>query len=203
MTTGTSSWKGLGMGLNGEYELTQITAATDMFTLTAASGGTGDFLVLRDSDKSEVWNIDYRGVTDLTITSTETTFAFDLRATMSSATGWNLAGNFAVDLNVTGAHSAQSFAVRAAMDASGTPQLGGRACSLYCYMLSPSCTIAQNAAFIHFSDGLTQLQYFFTIADCTLDQGCFITLSEPASTHGLRIMHGTTTYYIMCTSCLT
>lgn len=61
MTTGTSSWHGLGMGLNGEYEMTQIVAGTDFLTLTGASSISGDFLVFRQSDGTELSYIDSKG----------------------------------------------------------------------------------------------------------------------------------------------
>jgi hypothetical protein len=47
MTVGSSTYKGLGVPLNGEIEFKQDTAATDFITLTGDSSISGDFLVCR------------------------------------------------------------------------------------------------------------------------------------------------------------
>ena len=57
MTTGTSSWNGLGMGVFGEYELTQINSAVDCLTITGASTtGTGALFVIQNSDANAAVN---------------------------------------------------------------------------------------------------------------------------------------------------
>jgi len=43
----------MGSALNGEFEVIQKTAATDIWTFTGASGQSGDFMVCRDSTGSE------------------------------------------------------------------------------------------------------------------------------------------------------
>jgi len=62
MAEGNKSYKGLALPLNGEYEQTQLTAATDMVTLTGASGQTGDFIVCQDSSGNEKFVVDSDGV---------------------------------------------------------------------------------------------------------------------------------------------
>ena len=72
MATGTNSWKGLAVPLNGESNIEQITAANDIFTLTGASSQTGDFIVAENSSGTEVFYVDVSGniVTTGSITAT-------------------------------------------------------------------------------------------------------------------------------------
>ena len=58
MTKGTSA--PLNSMLNGEFEVVQKTAATDIMTLTGASGQSGDFLVC-NANGTEVLTIDVSG----------------------------------------------------------------------------------------------------------------------------------------------
>ncbi len=53
MAKGSDSFKGLGVPLFGDFELKQRTAATDVVTITGASGQTGDFIVCAASDGTE------------------------------------------------------------------------------------------------------------------------------------------------------
>ena len=46
MAEGSDSFKGLGVPLFGDFEIKQRTAATDIMTITGASGQTGDFIVV-------------------------------------------------------------------------------------------------------------------------------------------------------------
>ena len=72
MATGTNSWKGLAVPLNGESNIEQITAANDILTLTGASSQTGDFIVAENSSGTEVFYVDVSGniVTTGSITAT-------------------------------------------------------------------------------------------------------------------------------------
>lgn len=54
MATGTSTYKGLAVPLNGEFECKQDTAATDFVTLTGDSSISGNFLVLRAGTTNKV-----------------------------------------------------------------------------------------------------------------------------------------------------
>lgn len=53
MATGSDTYMGLAVPLYGDFQITQRTAATDVMTLTGASGQTGDFLVLENSSGTE------------------------------------------------------------------------------------------------------------------------------------------------------
>lgn len=61
MAEGNSSYKGLAVPLAGESEIKQITAATDIVTLTAITAATGDFLVCQTAGGGEVAVIDANG----------------------------------------------------------------------------------------------------------------------------------------------
>ena len=65
MTTGKGTYNGLAVPINGESEIVQQTAATDILTLTGASGQSGDFLVCRSSAGVEKVSIDSDGDTTL------------------------------------------------------------------------------------------------------------------------------------------
>ena len=66
MPVGNSTWKGLGMGLWGEYELNQAATGSDILTITRLTGGTDDFLVFRDDGGAEKAYFESTG--DLVIT---------------------------------------------------------------------------------------------------------------------------------------
>ena len=55
MTVGTSTYKGIGVPLNGEVEMKQDTAATDFVTLTGDSSISGDLLVMRAGATEVAW----------------------------------------------------------------------------------------------------------------------------------------------------
>lgn len=60
MTEGTNQW-GRAVPINGESTITQVTAATDILSITGASGQTGDFLVAQDSSGNEKFVVDSNG----------------------------------------------------------------------------------------------------------------------------------------------
>ena len=61
MAEGTKTYRGLAAPLFGEFEIQAQTAATDIFTLTGASGHTGDFLVCQNSSGTELAVVDISG----------------------------------------------------------------------------------------------------------------------------------------------
>ncbi len=61
MTVGTNAYKGLSVPLQGESEIRQLTAATDILTITGASGQSGDFLVCRIAAGTEKFSVDVSG----------------------------------------------------------------------------------------------------------------------------------------------
>ncbi len=73
MAEGTNSYKGLALPLNGEYEQTQLAAASDMVTLTGKSGQTGDFLVCQNSSGTEKFVVDASGKVRFTFLTTAPT----------------------------------------------------------------------------------------------------------------------------------
>jgi len=65
MAEGNENYKGLAVPLYGESEIVQQTAATDIITLTATSGATGDFLVAQTAGGGEVFVIEASGKTSV------------------------------------------------------------------------------------------------------------------------------------------
>ena len=70
MATGTSTWKGLGCPLNGEFEVKQITLGNDILTIRGVASQSGDFIVCRNSSLTEKFVVDVNG----SITTTGTSF---------------------------------------------------------------------------------------------------------------------------------
>jgi len=62
MAAGDKTYGGLGVPLEGEFEIKQVTLGTDIMTITGASGQTGDFIVCRDVDHAEVFVVDAGGI---------------------------------------------------------------------------------------------------------------------------------------------
>ena len=90
MATGTSSFMGRGMGLDGEYNLTQVTAATDIFTITGAASQSGDFFVCENSTGTELFVISSSGAMttafiNQVISSSATEFGFKVSVTSTGA----------------------------------------------------------------------------------------------------------------------
>jgi len=61
MATGTNTFLGKAVPLNGESNIIAETAANDIFTITGAASHTGDFLVCETSAGSEVFVVDVSG----------------------------------------------------------------------------------------------------------------------------------------------
>ena len=62
MTAGDKTYVGLAVPLNGESEIKQITAATDILTITGAASQTGKFLVCRNSSGTEKFAVSKYGL---------------------------------------------------------------------------------------------------------------------------------------------
>lgn len=73
MAEGSDTYKGLAVPLFGDFEIKGRTAATDIMTITAASGATGDFIVCQTVGGGELFVVDNTGAltaaAGLTVTS--------------------------------------------------------------------------------------------------------------------------------------
>jgi hypothetical protein len=111
MATGTGTYMGLAAPLLGESELTGMIAGNDILTITGAVSHTGDFLVCRNSDKTELAVIDIAG--NITGTSLDVTGqveaaslsvtgigTFDLSAQNAGTASFSVAGLLAADVVV-------------------------------------------------------------------------------------------------------
>ena len=61
MAEGSDTYMGLAVPLFGDFEIKQRTAATDIATITGASGQTGDFIVAQNSAGTEKFVVDKDG----------------------------------------------------------------------------------------------------------------------------------------------
>ena len=62
MATGNLTYMGLAVPLYGEAQITGVTAANDVLTITGVSAQTGDYLVLEDSSGNEDFVIGSTGM---------------------------------------------------------------------------------------------------------------------------------------------
>ena len=207
MTTGNSAWNGLGMGLNGESELTQIVAGTDFLTMTAASSISGDFLVLRQSDATELFYVDYKGTIYIRNSVAVTAYlAIDARSIISDgATGtWYAGAGFRLTNNARVA--GQVYPLNLHYIGSATANnIGGRAAALN---LTMACATGYGGigstqlSFINFNDGGTQnIPALFTMPATTTADDMFAASACTASTHTLKVNIGGTDYYILLSTC--
>jgi hypothetical protein len=61
MAEGKDSFKGLAVPLFGDFEIKQRTAATDVMTISGASGQRGDFIVCQNSSGAEKFTVGWAG----------------------------------------------------------------------------------------------------------------------------------------------
>jgi hypothetical protein len=61
MAEGTDAFKGLGVPLNGNFEIKGISTTEDLMSLTAASGATGDYIVCQGSTGTEYFSVEDSG----------------------------------------------------------------------------------------------------------------------------------------------
>ena len=96
MAEGTSTYEGLAVPLFGESEITQITAANDIFTITGSSSMSGDFIVCQNSDGTELFVVDSNGAVTVGSSVTGTQHTLVVSAT-------TMAGGLNISVTSTGA----------------------------------------------------------------------------------------------------
>jgi len=91
MAEGSKGYKGLAVPLYGESEIVQQTAATDILTLTAVTGASGDFLVAQTAGGGEVFVVGAAGELTVAgavdITANRLTFGAAVGTTTAPTTG--------------------------------------------------------------------------------------------------------------------
>jgi len=192
MATGTSSWNGLGMGLYGEYELTQVDAANDLLTLTGVASAAGTLLTIQSSAKAP----DVNGLRVYDYGRTR------IIRTDASSTGGAFKNALDVKYDVDYAMGAvQVYAASIILDMSGGSAGSGRQAVLQLQYYGNAGPTAEATSWLYFNDlsgdtaeNPTFLHLGGTVAD---DGGCFVTFSAATSTHALRIYVENVVYYIM------
>lgn len=214
MATGSSSYDGLGMGIFGEYQLTQQTIANDMYTLTSAASNTSDYLVLEDSDGTEQLWVNYLGAIYIRneITDTAGTGAYmgiDARTTINDgiAGTWYAGCGFRLTNNQTSDVSTAQFYAgnfHYVGGAAGSHQSGRMAVINLINNMSTGYDSPEfdNTAFINISDaGNIEIPSLLTMPDTGASSGgCFTARSSITGTHGISIAMAGTQYYIMVAS---
>jgi len=191
MAEGTSAYMGLAVGLSGEHEITQTTAATDIFTLTGATSQAGDFLVCQNSTGGENFVISAEGGITATLSSSGTGAAVHvlLTATGAVAAGAIADNAFLVTCSSkSNANAAYAYINRAASgDDVGVTNyllacLGSKAPD---YLLGVGATsVGQGGAT---TNGFVEAPVFLTAAVAT---------TTPMV--GLRVKFGDSIFYVMC-----
>jgi hypothetical protein len=177
MATGSLTYKGLAVPLWGESEITQITAATDILTITGASGISGDFFICRLTDGTEVVQIQDNGRTRILLSS-DGQNALDVKYTL------------------TASNANQCYGATIWFESGGFASAGGRHAVLNLFYAYDGG--GGNAhSFINFAapGASSEPPTLFTILDVTAGNGLFIASNETA-THGLRIFVAGVEYFI-------
>jgi hypothetical protein len=134
MPTGTGLYDGLALPAYGEGQMTQQTAANDIFTITGASSQTGDFFVLENSAGTEVFYVEVDGVTNITVADPSTDNCLALTVTDSStATSGYLQGYY-VSLTTSGSYTGSSQVNAIAIDMFLGGTIGNETAGIYIYM---------------------------------------------------------------------
>jgi hypothetical protein len=180
MATGSSTYEGLGMGLYGEYNLTQQNISYDILTLTSAVSNTSDFLVMRNSDLTEVTRFEDDGRLWQSITGTGS---------------GNIGSYRTMDADADGGYT---YAAQFLLDMSTYDVGGGRCSTLYLRFDDSGSGSAAAKSFINFEEHGTDLPTLFTFPSLTESSGgCFSARGSITGTHAFQIYVGTTKYYIM------
>ena len=87
MAEGSDTYKGLAVPLFGDFEIKQRTAATDIMTITAASGASGDFIVCQTVGGGELFVVDASGNVTAGGTITSTSYVNIPKKTTAPTTG--------------------------------------------------------------------------------------------------------------------
>lgn len=178
MPEGTSTFKGLAVPLQGESEISQLTAATDILTLTGASGMSGDYLICQDSSGTEVVQIRSTGRTRILI----------------SATGSNALD---VKFTLTEQNASQCYGATIYFESGGFASAGGRHAVLNLWYAYDGGGGAAHS-FINFAapGASAKVPCLFTILDSETDDGLFVSTDQSA-TRGLVIYVDNVKYNIL------
>ncbi len=168
MPEGTSSYNGLAMGLFGEHEITQIAVASDILTLTGASGMSGDFFVCQSSAGTEFFQIRSDGRTRLNRTATGSN-TLDVYYTQSES---NASQCYGQTIYFESGGFASAGGRHAVLNLWYAYDGGGGAAHSYINFAAPGAS----------SDPIS----LFTILNAAVDSSLFIQSNETA-THGLMI----------------
>lgn len=198
MATGTSTFMGLGMGLQGEYELTQQVDATDCFTITGAStSGAGTLFTIQSSDKApgtnglRVWDYGRTRIfrTDATSHGGAYKNALDVKYDIDYAMGavQAYAATFILDIADGSVGSGRSAVLALQSYGNTTTHVGVESSWFYLNDLGATET-TEMGSFINFGGQ--------TISSTNMLQG----LSSPSASHGLVIYWENTKYWILVSS---
>jgi hypothetical protein len=185
MASGTSTYQGLAVPINGEAVITQTTAATDILTIQAANSGSGDYLVLKDSGGNEDFYVTSAGVATFAVKpvfsagATFTGGAVDLTVSSTTAT------NYGIKLTL-GASAVAAAAIQYDSGITGTCtaffQVNGSLAPSYLLSVGGSAAGVGAAADNGFFEAATR----------------FISAPSTALTYGaVKILAGSKCYYLL------
>ena len=208
MAEGTRTFMGLAVPLSGESEIKQVTAATDILTLTGITSQTGDFLVCQDVDGTENFVVSSSGLISSVVGMSLTTIAASGMITASGLSSSGTEAALKITVSSTGAIAA------------GATQANG-------ILIAPSSKATFNAAFAYWSStaagalgttnyllachgskaptyllgiGATAVGVGDAVDNGFVDAGLFLTAALATTTPmvGLKVQFGDSVFYVMC-----
>jgi hypothetical protein len=200
MPTGSIAWKGLGVPLWGESEITGITSSIDLLTLTTASTaetGSAASFVIQTSAKTPAVN-GFRffpyGRTRIIRTDDQ-----------AYGGGYKDVLNVKYDLDYA-AGAVQVYAATFILDTADGGVFGGRAAviALQSYGYADYSTGAAYSWIYLTDQGTTELASFLNVGGSTIGaNGMMTDLGDPSASHGLVMYWENTRYWIMVASAST
>lgn len=208
MAEGTSAYMGLAVGLSGEHEITQTTAANDILTLTGAGSQAGDFLVCQTSAGVENLVVSSSGLITSVVGMSMTSAAFSGVATATVSSSAAQAG-FHVLLTATGAVAAgaitdNAFLVTASSKSNANAAYAytdlatdGTAVGVTNYLLA---CLGSKAPDYFLGVGATRVGVAGATDNGFVNAGIFLTsaLATTVAMVGLRVKFGDSVFYVMC-----
>ena len=208
MAEGTTTYDGLAVPLSGESEIKQVTAATDILTITGATSQSGDFLVCQDVDGTENLVVSSSGkvTSAVGMAATAGTFSGVITGALSSSA---TAGAVEVVLSATGAVAAGATVDNAFLVTAGSKSTINAAYAYRNLATDGDCVGTTN--YLLACHGSKSPNYFLGIGATTVgvagatdngfvNAGVFLTsaLATTVAMVGLKVQFGDSIFYVMC-----
>lgn len=199
MTTGSNTYRGLAVPLQGQSEIKQLDSSIDLFTLTGAST-TGDGVLFTIQNSAGTPAVNGLRIYDYGRTR--------IIRTDASAHGGAFKNALDVKYDVDYAMGAvQAYAATFILDMSGGSAASGRQAVLNLQYTGNDNPTAEATSWMYFNDlsgDSAENPSFLHIGGIAADDGgCFVTCTAAEADHALRIYIENVVYYIMLSNATT